>query len=236
MAAQVADAVEFEAPGDPTWWTRWRQADQALTAGLSELLAGQPWLTGPALAAALWAGLGAADVLVAGSSNPIRDLDLAPISDQPPTVYANRGLAGIDGTVSTAAGVALASGRPTHALLGDLTALHDLTGLLVGPAEPRPDLRLVVANDDGGSIFATLEQGSAERAATFERLFGTPTRADFSGLAAATGADYRRVESAADLEAILSRPPRGIQLVEAVVDRTGRRDLDLAVTALAATL
>ena len=64
-------------------------------------------------------------------------------------MYANRGLAGIDGTISTAIGIAVATGLPSHALIGDLTFLHDLTGLVIGPDEPRPDLRVVVANDDG---------------------------------------------------------------------------------------
>ena len=84
------------------------------------------------------------DALFAGSSSPIRDLDLAPVSVTAPRVYANRGLSGIDGNVSTAAGIALALERPTHALLGDLTAMHDATGLLVGQLEPQPNLRLVV--------------------------------------------------------------------------------------------
>lgn len=94
-------------------------------------------------------------------------------------MYANRGLAGIDGTVSTAAGVALARGRRTVALLGDLTALHEAGGLLVGPTEPEPDLDLVVVNDDGGAIFASLEHGAVAEAPGMadpvERLFGTPT-------------------------------------------------------------
>ena len=76
-----------------------------------------------------------------------------------PTVYANRGLAGIDGTISTAIGVGLVVERPTHALVGDETFLHDTTGLIVGRHEQRPDLRIVVANDNGGAIFATLEHG-----------------------------------------------------------------------------
>ena len=99
------------------------------------------------------------DVLLVGSSNPVRDLDLAPVGERAPAVFANRGLAGIDGMVSTAVGVAWGSGAPVTALLGDLTLLHDVSGLVVGPLEPRPDLRFVVVNDDGGSIFATLEQG-----------------------------------------------------------------------------
>ena len=136
---------------------------------------GSATLSGPALAAgAVGRRWPRDDVLFVGSSSPVRDLDLAPVRADPPPVYANRGLAGIDGNVSTAAGIALATERPTHALLGDLTALHDLTGLLRPAGEPRPDLRVVVANDGGGSIFATLEPGEPAHSAAYERLFGTP--------------------------------------------------------------
>ncbi len=176
------------------------------------------------------------DALFAGSSNPIRDLDLAPINSFAPLVYANRGLSGIDGNVSTAAGIALALERPTHALLGDLTALHDATGLVIGRAEPRPDLRFVIANDDGGSIFATLEQGEPAHMGAFERLFGTPQGLRFEALAAAAGIGYRRVETAADLAQMLAEPPVGVELVEAVIDRAHRRTLDREIIALAATL
>jgi 2-succinyl-5-enolpyruvyl-6-hydroxy-3-cyclohexene-1-carboxylate synthase len=200
------------------------------------LLAAQPLFTGPALAAALWAALDAGDVLFAGSSSPIRDLDLAAITSEAPLVYANRGLSGIDGSVSTAAGIALALERPTHALLGDLTALHDATGLVVGREEPRPDLRLVVANDDGGSIFATLEQGLPAHMGAFERLFGTPVGLQFEALAAAAGIAYRRVQNADELAETLAEPPAGMELVDAVIDRAHRRTLDREITALAATL
>jgi 2-succinyl-5-enolpyruvyl-6-hydroxy-3-cyclohexene-1-carboxylate synthase len=188
------------------------------------------------LAAAVWAALGAGDPLFAGSSNPIRDLDLAPINSASPLVYANRGLSGIDGNLSTAAGIALALERPTHALLGDLTVLHDATGLVIGREEPRPDLRLVVANDDGGSIFATLEQGEPAHMGAFERLFGTPQGLQFEALAAAAGIGYRRVQTADELAEVLAEPPAGMELVDAVIDRAHRRTLDREITALAATL
>ena len=138
--------------------------------------------------------------------------------------------------MSTAAGIALALERPTHALLGDLTALHDATGLVIGREEPRPDLRLVVANDDGGSIFATLEQGEPAHMGAFERLFGTPQGLQFEALAAAAGIGYRRVQTAAELAEVLAEPPVGMELVDAVIDRAHRRTLDREITALAATL
>ncbi len=138
--------------------------------------------------------------------------------------------------MSTAAGIALALERPTHALLGDLTALHDATGMVIGREEPRPDLRLVVANDDGGSIFATLEQGEPAHMGAFERLFGTPQGLQFEALAAAAGIGYRRVQTADELAEALEEPPAGIELVEAVIDRAHRRTLDREIIALGATL
>jgi 2-succinyl-5-enolpyruvyl-6-hydroxy-3-cyclohexene-1-carboxylate synthase len=236
VASTVTDAVTLGESGNAGWLDAWREADRTVRTRLDALLAAQPYFAGPALAATLWTALGADDALFAGSSSPIRDLDLAPISATAPRVYANRGLSGIDGNVSTAAGIALALERPTHALLGDLTALHDATGLLVGQLEPQPNLRLVVANDDGGSLFATLEQGEPAHMGAFERLFGTPQGVQFEALADAAGIAYRRVEKAAELDQVLAEPPIRMELVEAVIDRAHRRTLDREITALAATL
>lgn len=236
-ASRVVDAVAFApADGGSDWLESWQGADTRARAEVDALLAAQPYLSGPALAATLWSALGAADALVVGSSNPVRDLDLAPVLTDPADVYANRGLAGIDGLVSTAVGVALTRDRPTHALLGDLTLLHDAGGLLVGGAEPRPDLRIVVANDDGGSIFATLEQGRPDHLRAFERVFATPHGASLEALAAVSGTAYRRVEDTAALTALLAEPPMGLELVEAVVDRAHRRTLSTELNAIAATL
>jgi len=234
-ASLVTDAVRLPL-GDQDWFEMWRNADRTVRERLDALLGTQPYFTGPALAATVWSSLGADDVLFAGSSSPVRDLDLAPIKPASPLVYANRGLSGIDGNVSTAAGIALALDRPIHALLGDLTTLHDATGLIIGPSEPRPDLRLVVANDDGGSLFATLEQGEPAHMGAFERLFGTPQGVHFEALAAAAGIGYRQAKTADELAEILAEPPAGVALVEAVIDRARRRTLDREITALAATL
>jgi 2-succinyl-5-enolpyruvyl-6-hydroxy-3-cyclohexene-1-carboxylate synthase len=235
-ASLVTDAVRLPDARDRGWFEAWQEADMTVRRRLDALLATQPYFTGPALAATVWAALGDGDVLFAGSSSPIRDLDLAPIQSASPLVYANRGLSGIDGNVSTAAGIALALERPTHALLGDLTALHDATGLVIGRSEPRPDLRLVVANDDGGSLFATLEQGEPAHMGAFERLFGTPQGLQFDALAAAAGIGFQRAATAGELAEVLAAPPVGVQLVEAVIDRAHRRTLDREITALGATL
>ena len=235
-ASLVTDAVKLPEPADSGWFDAWQQAEKSVRERLDALLGEQSHFTGPALAATVWTALGADDALFAGSSSPIRDLDLAPITAASPSTYANRGLSGIDGNVSTAAGIALGLERPTHALLGDLTALHDVTGLVIARSEPRPDLRIVVANDDGGSLFATLEQGEPAHMGAFERLFGTPQGLRFEALAAAAGIGYRRAEAAEELSQILAEPPAGVELVEAVIDRAHRRTLDREIIALAATL
>jgi 2-succinyl-5-enolpyruvyl-6-hydroxy-3-cyclohexene-1-carboxylate synthase len=209
------------------WWQRWHRA----AAAVSSALAGEwTWGSGPALARAVVAALPSAATLVVGSSNAVRDLELgvdwSTPGDEPSgrvRVVANRGLAGIDGVVSTAAGVALAGDEPVYALVGDLTFLHDVGALLVGPLERRPDLTVVVANDDGGGIFATLEPGEPERAGDFERVFGTPTGARIEDLARAYSIGYARVTSAEALAAELGGPPSGPRVVEVPVDRGRHR-------------
>ncbi|HEY0804568.1 MAG TPA: thiamine pyrophosphate-binding protein, partial [Pseudonocardiaceae bacterium] len=156
-----------------------------------------------------------------GSSNPVRFVDLfGRARDQ--RIMANRGVAGIDGSVSTAAGLAL-GGTPCYALLGDLTFLHDTNGLLIGPAEPRPDLTVVVLNDDGGGIFALLEQGAPEYADSFERMFGTPHGTDLAALCAAHCLPHLLVSDRDKLLAALP-PAVGPRVIEIRVDRAGLRD------------
>jgi 2-succinyl-5-enolpyruvyl-6-hydroxy-3-cyclohexene-1-carboxylate synthase len=231
----VVDAVTLE-PDESDWLARWQAADHRTAARLTDLLEHSDVLTGPAVARAVVDGIAPGSPLVLGSSNPIRDADLAPVRDDLGEVYANRGLAGIDGTLSTATGIALALGRPTHALVGDLTFLHDLTGLVIGPDEPRPDLRIVVANDDGGSIFATLEHGRPALEESHERIFGTAHHADLAAIAGGLGITAARAGSRDELAEALRVPPRRIEVLEATIDRSGRRALDQAITALAATL
>lgn len=228
---------------DQAWLQAWQAADARLSGGLDALVGRLPELDALQVAAEVGAALGPGQALVCGSSNPVRDLDLmlAPYpSGRRRLVVGNRGLAGIDGTVSTAIGVALArqaAPRPrTLALLGDLTLLHDSTGLLIGPDEPRPDLTLVVVNDDGGSIFALLEQGDQPYAAAFERVFATPTHADLAALAATSHTAYRLVSSRDELREALADDTPGLRLVEARVSRADRRATAARIAALAGEL
>ena len=212
------------------WLDRWHAADRALSAQVDEVLAGQDVLTGPAVASAVVESVGDG-MLMLGNSQPIRDADLAEGSAA--RVFANRGLAGIDGTISTAVGIAWASERPLTLLCGDLTFLHDGNGLAAGLGERRPDLRILVADDSGGSIFATLEYGDARYATAFERVFATPPGIDPVRLAEAHGVPVRRVGDLSALTDALRRPIKGLDVVVATVDRAGRRALNDQLNALA---
>jgi 2-succinyl-5-enolpyruvyl-6-hydroxy-3-cyclohexene-1-carboxylate synthase len=223
VASEDDIAVE---PADDEWTRAWQKADAMASAAVDEVLEGG--FSGPVVARDLVAALPDDALLLLGSSQPIRDADLTAAPRDDVTVLANRGLAGIDGTVSTAIGAALAhqrvGGGPAYALMGDLTFLHDTTGLLIGPAEPRPDLTIVVVNNDGGGIFGLLEQGGPEHAASFERVFGTPHGADLAALCAATGTGYARAGTRTELAEAL-RPEPGLRVVEVRTDRQGDREL-----------
>jgi len=238
--SMVDDARQGDVPGSPgnPWLEEWLARDAEVGRRLDALLAAEEGLTPHEVAGAVAAALPAHGLLFVGASNPVRDLDLMVpryrVGDHR-LVVGNRGLAGIDGSVSTAVGAAL--GRPAttraFALMGDVTFLHDTNGLLIGPDEDRPDLTVVVVNDDGGSIFASLEQGGAEHAESFEKLFGTPHRVDLAALCAATRTPHWQVRTLEELRHALASPAGGIEVVEAVVRRDNRRDLDARIRALA---
>ena len=171
-----------------------------------------------AVASAVLASIGDGP-LVVGASSSIRAVDAvlpAASAGDARMILANRGLSGIDGTLSTASGLALGLDVPVTALVGDLTFLHDAGGLLVGPLERRPTLRIVVVNDGGGAIFSLLEHSGADTDA-FRRVFTTPHGADLGSVAQAYGASHVRVGDIADLRDALSRPRVGVEIVEAVL-------------------
>jgi 2-succinyl-5-enolpyruvyl-6-hydroxy-3-cyclohexene-1-carboxylate synthase len=209
-------------PGEFT--ARWQAADAAAATTLDSRLDGAPHTApvGLRLARDLVAALPAGALLVLGSSNPVRDASLAAVPRAGLTVLSNRGVSGIDGTVSTSVGAALAHGGPAYALLGDLTLLHDTTGLVIGPDEPRPQLTLVVLNDGGGGVFSLLEQGAPEHSAAFERVFGTPHGVDLAALSAAVGVPHLRLDEL-DMLAKAVEPEPGIRLVEVPATRSTLR-------------
>ncbi|WP_405149566.1 2-succinyl-5-enolpyruvyl-6-hydroxy-3-cyclohexene-1-carboxylic-acid synthase [Sphaerisporangium sp. NBC_01403] len=214
-ATQVAEAVEIAvAAGDDTWLRSWRAADSAAREAVDAVL-DDSGMSEPRLARDLTEVLPNNTLLFCGSSMPIRDLDQAMRPRRGLRLLANRGASGIDGLVSTAIGAALAHNGPSYALLGDLTLLHDQNGLILGPREPRPDLCLVVINNDGGGIFSLLPQAGLPE--SFERVFGTPHGVDLSYVAAATGTPHTLLSSIDDLPKAIRG--EGVRIVEARTDR-----------------
>lgn len=202
--------AEFAGGGDSKtdqgqpWLDAWAQAGAELQETLRQKVAdyrtsgmynaeNDPRVPGFSLALRAWEACLEDDaVLLLGSSNLIRDLDLvAPAAARSPQVFANRGLAGIDGTIATASGISLALNTKVRVLCGDLTFLHDLGALNIGPLERTPDVEILVLDDRGGGIFATLEHGQLGRTeqfgATVQRFFTTPHSANLEELASAWG-------------------------------------------------
>jgi 2-succinyl-5-enolpyruvyl-6-hydroxy-3-cyclohexene-1-carboxylate synthase len=221
---------------DPDWLLRCAQANLEALAAVREQLAAHPLATGLHVAAAVAEALRPGDQLVLGASNPVRDAALVGLNVEGIEVRSNRGVAGIDGTVSTAIGAALAhdagsgSGR-TIALLGDLTFVHDASGLLIGPTEPTPkDLTIVVSNDNGGGIFELLEQGDPRFADVSARIFGTPHDVDVGALCRAYHVDARQIE-VGDLGGALGEPNDGLRVLEVKADRSSLRQLHAAIRA-----
>jgi 2-succinyl-5-enolpyruvyl-6-hydroxy-3-cyclohexene-1-carboxylate synthase len=200
------------------WVDAWRAAADRVGAAVDAELAARPELTAARLARDIVAALPAGALLVLGSSTPVRDVDRLAVPREDLRVLANRGVAGIDGTISTAVGAALAHGGPAFALMGDLTFLHDLTGLVTGDGEPLPDLTVVVPDNDGGGIFAQLEPGEDRHQRDYRRVFGTPHGRDLVAVARALGWAASSAETAADLVTAL-----GLGGPRVVVVRTDQR-------------
>jgi 2-succinyl-5-enolpyruvyl-6-hydroxy-3-cyclohexene-1-carboxylate synthase len=215
--------VRTDDDGGAAWLAAWREAGSRVQRAVADV--DLPWPSGLAVADVVVSSLPADSTLFLGSSNAARDVDLANPRGGALRVVASRGLAGIDGCLSTAVGLALAGHSPTYALMGDLTFLHDTNGLLIGPLERQPDLTVVVTNDDGGGIFTLLEPGEPSRAADFERLFGTPTGTDLAALCGAHGVRHQRISSAEQLGDALGVRPSGLTVLEVPVDRGSHRRL-----------
>lgn len=198
---RVVEVMPEIAP-QPRWLARWQRAGEAA------------WKVGRDLLGNDLDALGAAAVIAdapgqwfLGASNVIRDVDL--LAGHPDAVFhANRGLAGIDGTMSTTRGMARILG-PMKVAVGDLTFIHDLGGLVLtrGQAEPAADI--VVIDDSGGGIFATLEHGQDRYADTFERVFRTAKSLDIPGAARAFGWEAVEVTDRQHLTEVLALPPAG---------------------------
>ncbi|MFW9214047.1 2-succinyl-5-enolpyruvyl-6-hydroxy-3-cyclohexene-1-carboxylic-acid synthase [Corynebacterium amycolatum] len=240
-ARAVVKHVQTVGDQDPQWTKICEAASELAVKSvrdtLTESIEAEEPLTGFHVAAALTDSLRTGDNVVLGASNPVRDASYTGLPFPGVNTYAGRGAAGIDGTVATAIGIALASDREhadeirpprTIALMGDLTFQHDSAALAIGPLEPRPEnLTIVVANDAGGGIFETLEAGSPALRGSFERIFGTPQDVDFEGICQAYGVEHVRVDRLPDLLAQLhpDTDVDGIRVIEVATTRATRRQL-----------
>jgi len=234
-ATDVAPALRITGTrggaGSPGGWLEsWQRADGAARRAVDAVLDDDEDLTEPRLARDLASALPEGSLLWCGSSQPVRDIDLGLLPRADLRVLASRGTSGIDGTTSSAIGAALAHGGPAFALIGDLAFLHDAPGLALGPDEPRPDLCLVVVNNDGGGIFSALEQAAFP--GSFERLFGTPHGTGLHHLAAAFALPYQRLEQPGDLTKALQGT--GLRIVEAQTSRAAGTELRVRLRAAAA--
>lgn len=212
----------------PLWLQRWLQAGQQQLNATSVTKAAQMALTtwqatsqyeSHSQSTAIHSdGLESSVTLMAASSMTIRYLDARlpagkQLKKMPGPVVANRGLAGIDGTISTAVGLAWASGQPVRVIIGDLAAAHDLTGLVKAVTETEVDLQVIVLDDHGGKIFSGLEYGASELSNYFPRFFTTAQQVDFAQAAAAFGTHVSVIDDVDGLQSLLSKTIEGRSLV-----------------------
>lgn len=179
-------------------------------------------VTRQVLVDAVWRATWPHDRLVVGASRLIRVAD-GLVPGRKISVHANRGLAGIDGTIATATGIALASqaaGGPgvTRVLLGDLAFLHDVGALLLDD-DAQPRLQVIVGNDGGGTIFDALEVAGSAPAELFDRVQYTPQHVELEALATAYGWEYRRATTRAELDQAFTAPVTGPVLIEVPLPR-----------------
>jgi 2-succinyl-5-enolpyruvyl-6-hydroxy-3-cyclohexene-1-carboxylate synthase len=224
---------------NPGWLHRCAELSRHAISAVRGQLKAHPLTTGLHVAAAVANALRPGDQLVLGASNPVRDAALVGLNPLGIQVRSNRGVAGIDGTVSTAIGAALAHERTaggdtpprTIALIGDLTFVHDSSGLLIGPTEPVPrQLTIVVSNDNGGGIFELLEQGDPRFSDVSSRIFGTPHDVDVGALCRAYHVESRQIE-VDELGSALDEPDSGLRVLEVKADRSSLRQLHAAIKA-----
>lgn len=217
---------ELTPRGDAAYAVWWRETAQRVERWLDEEDERLEELTEPVVARLVVKSANAENVaLVVGSSMPVRDVEWWAPPRLSPT-YSNRGANGIDGVTSTALGVA-AGGRALG-LVGDVTLLHDVSGLVDGLGEAGGRLVLVVVDNRGGGIFSFLSQATALEPSRFERLFGTPRPHDLVAVATAFGHDARRVRTRRDLVAAIAEG-LGRDGVSVVVAQVGPREENVAV-------
>jgi 2-succinyl-5-enolpyruvyl-6-hydroxy-3-cyclohexene-1-carboxylate synthase len=190
----------FEATAD--WRASWVRAAGAATAAIASELAALDTPSEPGLFAALGDALGDGDLVYTASSMPIRDQEAFMAGGDAEVFFlANRGANGIDGLISSGIGAAVATGRPTWIITGDLGLFHDMNALASLRHAGAP-VRIVVINNDGGGIFEFLPQAEQIERDEFEAILGTPLGLDPVNVAAVYGIGHARLEHLDDLAGI----------------------------------
>lgn len=223
MTASQTRVVDLSAPAPDQKGLYSDHSAERLDAVRAELDAVRKRVDRQILVDAVWRATWPHDRLVFGSSRLVRVADQV-LGGKKVPVHANRGLAGIDGTVATSIGIALASqadGAPgvTRVLLGDLAFLHDVGALLLPGDEPAPRIQVIVGNDGGGTIFDGLEVAASAAQDDLDRAFYTPHRAQLAELATAYGWQYERVTTRSALDQTLTSAITGPQIIEVPLER-----------------
>ena len=192
----------YTASADPEWLAKWAKYSERTAKVVKEI---STW-SEPLIAREISQNLPDGATLFIASSRPIRDIEAFGAARSGIQTFANRGLAGIDGNISTALGIATAH-KSTFAVLGDLAFLHDLTGLI---HREEINLRIFVINNDGGGIFSTVPQRGATG---FEQVFGTPHGLDPAAIASSMGIGATSITSVEQLREEIKKPVSGISVV-----------------------
>lgn len=193
---------------DAIWDAKFFDYSKKISERLPDLL---PIWSEPTAVVAALRELPSESALFIASSRPIRDIEAFAEPRSGIETFANRGLAGIDGNISTAFGIALSRSR-TFAILGDLAFLHDINGLLISSEEVKPNLTIIVIANDGGGIFSTLPQKDVPG---FEKIFGTPHGRDLVAIAESYGIPAVGVRTQEALIAQLARSSEGLRVIVA---------------------
>ena len=226
---QAADEILSQVPEascdvSEDWLDSWLQADASVSKIVSQKLSTET-LSGPAVALSVWSSAAESDQLMVSASWPVRHIEsFAPKRDGL-RVWGNRGANGIDGLISTAWGIALASKNRTYLLMGDVAFLHDIGALAVPEGAKEPDLTIVVIDNDGGGIFSQLEQGEPTYADYFEKAFGTPHGKDLWQISESFGFAATRVTTQSELKSTLERA-KSVPGIQIVVCLTGSREIE----------
>jgi 2-succinyl-5-enolpyruvyl-6-hydroxy-3-cyclohexene-1-carboxylate synthase len=223
LTASRAAAVDLSPPAPDAEGLASAEPSRRLGAIAAELDITRAPVDRATLVDAVWRATWPHDRLVFGSSRLVRVADEV-LGGKKVPVHANRGLAGIDGTIATATGIAIASQREgapgvTRVLVGDLTFLHDVGALLRAPGEVEPRLQVIVGNDGGGTIFDRLAVAQVAASDDLDRVLYTPHSVRLEDLARAYGWEYTRVTTRSALDQALTSPAAGRRLIEVPLAR-----------------